>query len=190
MGNLVSIGTFLEIRLNDTLNNLNALQNLMEIGGNLNVRDNQTLISLSGLGNINPGSIDDLRIKDNFSLSECDVLSVCEYLAAPNGIVEIQNNASGCSSIEEVEEDCQYITSVDSKCDSEISIYPNPAKRTITIQSPYLILGIKLFHQAGYNILKQDCQNTTIDVTGYEPGMYFIEIETESEVVRRKIIIL
>ena len=61
---------------------------------------------LSGIENINSGSIEDLEIDHNYLLAECDVQSICNYLAGPNGTLEIHDNANSCNSQEEVEEAC------------------------------------------------------------------------------------
>ncbi len=40
-------------------------------------------------------------------MSNCDAQSICDYLASPNGTIIIHDNAPGCNSPEEVEEDCE-----------------------------------------------------------------------------------
>ena len=87
---------------------LAGLENLTSIGGGLSLWSNDTLISLSGLEKIDPGSITDLNISNNDLLSECDVQSICEYLAAPNGTVNIHNNASGCNGPGEIAQNCGF----------------------------------------------------------------------------------
>ena len=64
------------------------------------------MTSLTGLENINAGSIADLYISFNNSLSTCEVQSICNYLASPNGIVIINNNATGCNNPPEVANAC------------------------------------------------------------------------------------
>jgi len=72
----------------------------------MNIINNGSLTTLSGLENINPGSIIDLNINNNPLLSECDIMSICEYLVSPGGSIEIFDNASGCNSQSEIEDDC------------------------------------------------------------------------------------
>ena len=107
LNNLASIGDSLSIENNDALADLSGLESLESIGGYLYILDNATLSSLVGLDNIEAGSITDLYIENNNSLSTCEVQSVCDYLAAPNGTIEIHDNAPGCNSPEEVEEACE-----------------------------------------------------------------------------------
>ena len=108
LGNLTSIGGFMEIAMNNTLTHLDGLENLTTIGGYLYIYFNTSLISISGLENIDAASIDSLSVIFNPLLSVCDVESICNYLAAPNGTIEIHDNAPGCNSQMEVEEACAF----------------------------------------------------------------------------------
>ena len=130
LDNLTYIGGKLFIYDNDALTNLTGLDNLNFIGGDLLIYYNGALISLTGLGGVtsiggnflilyNPAltsltdldnldSIgEDLEINHNSSLATCDVQSICDYLTSPNGYISIYDNAPGCNSQEEVEEDCE-----------------------------------------------------------------------------------
>lgn len=102
LGNLTSIGYDLIIDDNTSLSSLEGLAGLTNVDGNLEIAGNESLTSLSGLDNINPGSISNLTIFYNDLLSVCDVESICNYLAAPNGIIMIMNNAPGCASVVDV----------------------------------------------------------------------------------------
>ncbi len=88
------------------LEDISPLENLSSLGLNLHVLNNALLPSLIGLENIDAGSIIDINIYDNPMLSECDVQSICDYLVSPNGTVNIHDNATGCSSQQEVEDVC------------------------------------------------------------------------------------
>jgi hypothetical protein len=106
--NLTSIGGFMEVAMNNTLTNLDGIGNIISIGGYLYIYFNTSLISISGLENIDAASIDSLSVMFNPLLSVCNVESICNYLAAPNGTIEIHDNAPGCNSLEEVEEACGF----------------------------------------------------------------------------------
>jgi len=105
MNNLETIGGFLRIYDNTSLISLQDLSSLTSTKG-FAVAYNTSLTSVSGLDNINPDTISGLIIKDNLNLATCEVMSMCDYLVSPNGTVEIENNAFGCNSPEEVEEAC------------------------------------------------------------------------------------
>ncbi|MBC8489218.1 MAG: leucine-rich repeat protein [Bacteroidetes bacterium] len=102
LNSLTSIGEDLYIEDNDALTSLTGLSNVTSIGGELVIYDNEILSSLTGLDNINAGTISDLYITYNYSLSTCEVQSVCNYLASPNGDIEIYDNDDGCDDEDEV----------------------------------------------------------------------------------------
>ena len=103
---MISIGGDLCIEDNDSLANLIALENLESIGGDLMIYDNDALVNLTGLDNINKESIFNIHISNNNLLSNCDAICLCEYLANPNGSINIYDNASGCNNPPEIAYDC------------------------------------------------------------------------------------
>jgi len=118
---------------NPYLTSLSGLANLTFVGGYFQIAYNSSLTNLTGLNNINAASIEDLYIYNNNSLSTCEVESICDYLASPNGEVYIGNNAPGCNSQQEVEEACSVVPclpegitfSTQEQIDNFSSNYPN-----------------------------------------------------------------
>lgn len=106
LNQLTSIGGNLNIEDNDVLPNLIGLEGLTAIGGDLIITYNNVLTSLEGLDNLSAGSIKNLYIHNNFSLTNCDAQNFCEYLSGPNGLVEIYYNAEGCNNPSEIAELC------------------------------------------------------------------------------------
>ncbi|MBK7174254.1 MAG: hypothetical protein IPH84_13700 [Bacteroidales bacterium] len=106
---------------------------MTSIGGDLEINVNPTLTSLTGLNNIDAGSITNLYIIYNYLLSGCEVQSICDYLAAPNGVVEIYANTAGCNSPEEVEAACQ-VGLENSPEKGFCTIYPNPSPSQFTFE--------------------------------------------------------
>ena len=123
LDNVTSIGGSLAIWYTNALTSLTGLDNVTSIGGGLVIRNNNALSSLTGLDNIYAATIEYLFIYDNISLSTCEVQSICDYLAAPNGSIIIYNNATGCNNQEEVEEAC------------ELSVESIPFENKISISS-------------------------------------------------------
>lgn len=196
LNSLTSIGGNLEIWENPVLEGLTELNNLTSVGGSITIGSfyswsgNNSLLSLSGLDNITAGSITNLWIQNNISLSNCDVLSICNYLAAPNGTINIGNNAPGCNSQEEVEEAC--LTSVkDFSIGDKISIFPNPGIDLLTISTPkgVTIDDAIIYNQTGQKVLQGNPVNNTLDISKLQHGMYIIELETEQGTIRKKLII-
>lgn len=204
--NLTSIGMNLEIGYydffvnhyygNPVLTDLTALQSLSSIGGSLLISCCENLTNIEGLENIDPNSIYDLKIQHNDLLSECDVQSICDYLAAPNGTIEIHDNASGCNSQQEVEEACMtFIEKV--ILNSCFTISPNPIESSafisFHIQQPSPV-AIKISDMSGreiiyhsYNLHKGE-QIIPFDTSALNPGIYFCTIKTNEGIQTSKII--
>ena len=71
----------------------------------------------------------------------------------------------------------------------ELSVYPNPASSSITAESNEIITHIQIIDMLGqvvYNAQVQDQQKYTIDVSGLNSGMYFIQVSTANGMVTHK----
>jgi len=168
---LTSIGEYLKIADNSSLTSLTSLYNLTSIGAGLTIQHNTSLTSLEGLDNIDAGTIENLNIYNNNFLSTCEVQSICDYLASPNGEVEIHDNATGCNSQEEVEEACDAIINVEIYVAENYSIYPNPVTDIATFSSKD-ITSIELFDLMGALIIRR--MNNKVDISNLNPGIYFV----------------
>jgi len=189
LDNVTVIGDNLRISSNATLTSLAALNNLTSIGGELGVTENDALTSLSGLDSIDAGTITELSIYNNISLSTCEVQSVCNYLASPNGAIDIHDNATGCNSQEEVIAVCTE--GVPEISNSEFTIYPNPAQKDLTISSKNeaIIKEVNIYNQIGQKVLNEKPIANSIDVSILRQGMYIIELVSNQWKARRKLII-
>jgi hypothetical protein len=132
--NLDSIGGTLTIHDNIHLTTLLALNNVTSIGGSVRITYNP-LVSLSGLDNIDAGSITNLYIFNNDSLSTCEVQSICDYLVSPNGEIEIHDNAPGCNSHQEVEIACVVGIEDTNIMENYLNFYPNPSSFFIVLET-------------------------------------------------------
>lgn len=203
--NLTTIGGELNIGRsympigNQSLTSLTGLENLNSIGGDFRISYNDTLTSLTGLDNINAGSIDGLYINYNNSIAKCDITSVCDYLASPNGAIEIHDNAPGCNSPEEVEDACDSIqTSVIEFSRQEgFIISPNPISSvseivyTIKQSTPVIIQILDVSGQVVEILIdeqQQGEQKVTFDRVGLKPGIYFCVLKTSEGILTKKII--
>jgi hypothetical protein len=130
---LTSVGNYLMVSFNWSLPNLTGLESLISIGGYLDINYNNTLSSLTGIDNIAAGSITDLSIHNNYCLSNCDVKSICDYLASPNGTIDIHNNNLDCNNVAEIEETCETMDISEMAADEGIRIYPNPSASQIVL---------------------------------------------------------
>jgi len=193
LDSLSSIGGDLWILLNHALTSLNGLNSVDSIGGNLWIEDNDKLTSLTGIGNINAGSITDLNIRFNDTLSDCAVQSICNYLSSPNGITWIYYNALGCYSQAEVNSACNAGSNNELWQNNEIDIYPNPTSDMISIDFGKAIkeVAVTVKNIIGQTIFSK--QYNTTNLINLEisdsPGIYFLEILTnENKSVLFKVI--
>jgi hypothetical protein len=176
LDSLNSIGGSLAIEYNLALESLMGMNNLTSIDGNLIISYNYSLSSLSGLGKIVSNSINNLTIEQNAVVSECEVKSICDYLAKPNGKVKILNNKIGCNSEEEVEKACG-IFGVDELINSgNITIHPNPSTYSVTIEYELIqpgIVKVSFYDKFGRLVEVIEYQHITWSPSNLSPGMYF-----------------
>ncbi len=192
--NLTTIGGDLAIKFNDTLTSVEGLQGLTTIGGELNIRSNYDLTTLAGLDNIEPTSINSLVILSNFSLSSCEVLSICEYLANPTGSILISNNATGCKTQQEIEDACESVSIGEAEILQSISIYPNPASSRISVETymePTQGTSLAISNINGQEINTQliEQSKTEIDISNLSAGIYIVKLQSAKEVVTQKLVV-
>ncbi len=195
---LTSIGGNLEIGFqsgmmllgNVSLTSLEGLANLTSLGGNLHIAENLALTSLTGLDNIEANSVQYVFINYNSSLTECDVQSICDYLASPNGTIIINNNAPGCNSQLEVEDACASFVA-DMEEDHAISIYPNPVTNELFIVCSHGIqlTEVNIYTQMGQKALQRMGDIRQLNVSSLARGLYVIEFVTEKSKIHRKLVV-
>jgi hypothetical protein len=189
---LDSIGGNLEIYQNNYLTCLTGIENLNSIGGHITIGNNYRLFDITGLENIDANSISYLNIYANDALSNCDVKSICDFLAIPNSYSQFYANASGCNSTAEVEADC--LVGINDKTNSanRINIFPNPSsgKITLEIKEPQHQSQLSIFNLNGQELLKQQITEPTkeIDISHLTGGIYFVKFSNDSEVKIFKIV--
>ncbi|MHC1778572.1 MAG: T9SS type A sorting domain-containing protein [Lentimicrobium sp.] len=202
LDNLTSIGGGLHIGDmyiggNPALASLVGLASLTSIGGGLYIEKNNALTSLTGLDNIEAASITNLLTRSNSSLSTCEVQSICDYLAAPNGTIQIINNAPGCNSFQEVQVACETVDVDEPLAGSTWLIFPNPANNHLTIQlslekpEP---LRITLLNVSGQQMAVITDNRTLageykseLDILIWPAGVYICRIQTGNETITKKI---
>jgi len=184
---------------NASLQNLSGIEYLTQINGTLSIKENDSLTNIMALENLDPESIIDLKIRDNSSLSTCEVQSICEYLAAPNGIVEIHDNAPGCNSQQEVQAECDSITSIESSIvEKSFTISPNPNSGIVNIRfkiNEHDLVILDLYEISGVNAIPlvneqklPGSYELEIDVNDIPAGVYFCVLKTNKGTQTRKII--
>lgn len=195
---LTSIAGILFIEYNSSLTSLAGLEGLTTIGGDLLIGYHIALTSLAGLDNIEAGSITDLVIKYNTSLSNCAVQSICDYLAAPTGTVDIAFNAPGCNSPAEINAACETLGLEELIVAKDFRFFPNPFTTHTTIEFDLpqsSSVSIQIFNTMGamvdelYNDhLPSGEQQFKWNSGDLPKGLYYCRVQAGNEVVTRKII--
>jgi len=125
-------------------------------------------------------------------LSTCAVQGICDYLAAPNGIMEIYDNAPGCDSPEEVEAACNAIYVEEINTERGITITPNPSSNKITILNLTItgITQLSIFNVSGEKVIERQLTDNEIqlDISALTTGIYFVRVQNESTVDVKKIL--
>lgn len=179
----------LYIVYNNTLTNLNGLEVLETIGSHLYLQHNSLLSDIIALVDTDLSNLQELQINNNDVLAECDILSICEYLAGLTGTIVIEDNAPNCNNQEEVEEACLMGINESLKADNNYRIFPNPAKNSVAIESLYRVQTISIFDQSGIIVLQENYTDIVCDISTLKAGLYFIEIKTNKGINREKLII-
>lgn len=195
LDSMTFIGEDLGITENPSLTNLTGLDNLDSIGGRLVIIGNDALSSLTEIENVDANTISDLFIRLNPSLSSCAVQSICDFLLAPSGTVEIHDNAVGCNSPEEVLDSCKAHTGIIDGFSlvNGLLIYPNPAQSIVTIElpsSPTKNTTLSISNHNGQQLITQAITKpqTEIDISHLPVGIYIVKVWNDKDVMVRKVI--
>jgi hypothetical protein len=192
-----SIGEDLIIESNDALTSIMELEAVNSIEAYLNVRFNNSLTSLTGLDNIDASSIMHLYIDYNPLLSTCEVQSICDYLASPNGETSISGNAPGCTTIEEVDSICNHLIIQEQIIDDFCTVSPNPFANSTTLS--FRLSKPENVQFTVYNVQSQIVfrmqerqdrgeQKIQWNAEGLPAGMYYFRIQAGETVGGGKII--
>lgn len=84
------------------------------------------------------------------------------------------------------------ITSLNENISDDVTIYPNPAKDIIYIDVKENVKEINVYNMLGVKMSSFNVQSSTanIDMSGYDSGLYILNIETESGIITRQINII
>ena len=82
-------------------------------------------------------------------------------------------------------------SSVEASLEETTSIFPNPATDKITIQSSSIINNIVIINCVGQVMYKESHNNNLINIKteNYNAGIYIIQIESNNEIINKKIMI-
>jgi len=171
--------------------NLDGLSVVTSIDGGLGIGSADSLTSLSGIDNIDATSILVLAISNCPLLSECEVKSICDYLADPNGEIYIEDNADGCNSPEEVMEACESVSIQEQDLEPLFNLYPNPTNHFLFVnnRSSHEIDKILIYNIIGQIINSWDYKEPLINISELDQGIYILEIIADDLRERMKFVI-
>jgi hypothetical protein len=72
---------------------------------------------------------------------------------------------------------------------SKISIYPNPVKHDLYIQSDYPVEKVEIYNQSGLCVLADGVFTGKIDVSGLSAGVYYVRVYANGVLENRKIVV-
>ena len=213
LSQLQSIGGKLSLGANDGLMNLNGLEKLTYVGGSLtlfgcdNLKNlsgldgltaidglfrvifNVSLTSLTGLDNLEHSTIQYIMVRDNPSLSLCEIQPICAYIQN-GGSATITNNFSGCNTQEEVEDACQAVSVDDLLLDDAIQLFPNPTTGIVQLEMP--IKGewkVGVRDATGRMIIDlHEWIDSEIDLSGLQSGVYFLTLSDGQQWVVKRVV--
>ena len=186
---------------------LNGLRSLKKVGRSFNLQNCPNLLTLEGLENLREiGSqwetsfliTDNISLHDisalsgakvkanvyalfwilrNPSLEICHIPMVCDFIAQNKfESFNIHTNAPGCQSKDEVKTAC--LTSSDDYTHlPAISIFPTPVTDVVRMVSPLPLRSATLYDISGKRIYHDTTGSTQIDMSGWNAGWYFMEIQ-------------
>ena len=186
LNNLSVVNGNLSITGNLTLKQIEDISHLSAIQGTLWLERNDELVSLKGLDSIDVSTIYSLQLLHSENMSDCASRTICAYLAAPGKPVTIFNNATGCQTVEEINNACALVG-----IDSDIKdafirpvIFPNPTQTTFEIQgiSGHEKVWVEITDLMGRMIRRSmPYEGDPVDIHELPGGIYLVEVSVESQ---------
>jgi hypothetical protein len=102
----------------------------------------------------------------------------------------IYSDTNGCSDTATSTITVSVCTGIENADENNISIYPNPIRDIITIKSSEIISAINLYNILGEEVLlmKIGSNDVNIDLSSFSEGIYWIRVQTNKELITKKIV--
>jgi hypothetical protein len=187
--NLNSIGLDLDIVENNSLTSMKGLDSLSEIGSVFTIEANAKLMSLEGIKNLD--YIQALIIVDNSQLTTCAVAPICDFLNGAFPQYQIHGNNIGCNGGAEIKAKCASSISDDTKNLENVIIYFDNGSKNLIINSYDKSFDrISVYNSFGQIIFNDFySQNSRINLSEYQEGLYIVEISDGDKTAFRKFIL-
>jgi pullulanase/glycogen debranching enzyme len=80
------------------------------------------------------------------------------------------------------------VTQIKAAVDNEVSVYPNPTSGQFKVETIQNIINVQAVSITGARMTPRQIDETTWDASNFSPGLYIIEIMTDSGTARKKLI--
>jgi hypothetical protein len=185
--NIVSVD-YLDIYENENLTTLQGIESIKYIEKRLFIDSNINLTSIKALKYIEtPSSIDQVIIINNTNLEICNNDFICAVADDPNVDIVFFDNATGCATIEEVEESCS-LNFDDSYVDDLIVVYPNPISDNVNLSIVGDVNYIKTQIYSILGMLVFESTDKKMNLSMLDSGSYTAKLTTNKGVFLKKII--
>ncbi len=186
LGNFTSSAEMFGISNSPLLTNLHGLENLNSVGflifGGLD-----SLNDISALSNVDMTSVYSFYLSNCPLLSVCDYPNICQYLNTTSNNDIIYNNAPGCSTREEILQSCGLLNNNENIMVNNFSIHPNPTTNTFTVSG--IEKGkVKITDSRGRILKSFTLMKDEISLTGLAEGIYFVNITNEKGSLTKQVI--
>ncbi|MCF8347670.1 MAG: T9SS type A sorting domain-containing protein [Bacteroidales bacterium] len=186
---LDSVGRDLNINNCNELEDLHGLESISYLGGALKVDENNALVSLSGIDSLPAESIASISITFNPMLSHCEVKSVCDYLASPNGDINVYVNSAGCNNSQEIIDACTVSTGKDREI-VKLGITHHASTRMLSILNPDNGRAqLKIYNQLGQLVISRSGFFNEVDISTLQSGIHVAQLASEDQKIRQKLIV-
>ncbi len=83
------------------------------------------------------------------------------------------------------------ITGINKTVTNQIQLFPNPANDVLFIQSPLEIYYLELLNIQGSILFSENVRSKDfkLDISNLKPGVYFLKLETDRELILRKVMV-
>lgn len=191
LSHLSSVNVGLWVKDNNLLTSLEGIDSLINIQGEIQIHYNPSLTSLSGLSKVIPGNIDEIQIRDNYTLTSCEVNATCTLLSDSIASALIINNSLGCNNITEVLNACESLGIQISNSNNSFSFFPNPTSDFInfTYENNTEIIELNIYNNLGQKVLHKTKIKDNINIKTLDQGLYIIELVINNTPIRDKLII-
>ena len=119
--------------------------------------------------------------------------SISYYTNKPTVLVEvIALYGVGKTSVSVVKRfNINNVSIAENEASDEISIYPNPARDFVNISGNDLINSVKVYNCLGMMVeeIEVNANEAEINISDYNTGIYFVDVQTENGNIVKKVVI-